>query len=102
MNNLAALYDRGDGVAQDRNEARKWFELAAKGGVTVAMTNLGIIYLRDSGAASDPAEARVERRRPDPIRAARSRLPSDTDRTRAGIAGDARRAIRRRGPARRR
>jgi TPR repeat protein len=58
MNNLAALYDRGDGVAQDRNEARKWFEMAAKGGVTVAMTNLGIIYLRDSGAAADPVEAR--------------------------------------------
>ena len=58
MNNLAALYERGDGVAQNHDEARKWFEMAAKGGVTIAMTNLGVHYLRDSGAPADPVEAR--------------------------------------------
>ena len=57
MNNLAVLYDQGDGVARDHNEARKWLEMAAKGGVSIAMTNLGSLYLGESNPAN-PVEAR--------------------------------------------
>jgi hypothetical protein len=58
MNNLGALYERGDGVAQDHNAAQKWFEKAAAGGVTVAMTNIGLHYLRYTGSTADPVQAR--------------------------------------------
>ena len=39
--NLGVMYDRGDGVDQDYQEALKWYRLAAKQGNAEAQRDLG-------------------------------------------------------------
>lgn len=55
--NLGWLYDNGRGVAQNFNEAARWYTLAAKQGNSVAQGNLGFLYLQGKGVVQDFAEA---------------------------------------------
>ncbi len=54
--NLAHLYRRGLGVAQDFPEAAKWYERAADLGLASAQVNLALMYIRGQGV-----EQRYER-----------------------------------------
>ncbi len=42
---LGLMYDFGEGVAQDRTEAAKWFHLAAEQGHAPAQSFLGLLYM---------------------------------------------------------
>lgn len=55
--NVALLYLRGDGVAQDREAAARWYRRAAERGNTVAQDNLGVMYHRGHGVDQDDAKA---------------------------------------------
>lgn len=43
--NLGASYFKGEGVAQDHEQAEKWFRLAAQQGYVNAQSSLGVLYL---------------------------------------------------------
>jgi TPR repeat protein len=58
MVGLAMLLIKGDGVKQDKAEARKWLEKAANDGDVVAMGNLGSVYGGGVGVRVDFAKAR--------------------------------------------
>lgn len=47
--NLGVLYDTGDGVPQDHNEAAKWYSKAAEQGLAVAQHNLALMYSKGEG-----------------------------------------------------
>jgi TPR repeat protein len=47
------MYDIGQGVTQDYQEALKWYKLAAAQGVARAQTNLGLMYGKGQGAPQD-------------------------------------------------
>ena len=55
QNNLGALSESGQGVAQDYAEAVKWFRKAADQGNAVAQNNLGILFDDGKGVARDYA-----------------------------------------------
>ena len=55
--NLAVMYARGTGVAQDDAEAARWLRLAATQGNAMAQCNLGLMCTNGIGVAQDPAEA---------------------------------------------
>ena len=55
--NLALLYEKGQGIAQDSSEAVKWYRQAAEGGVAAAQVNLAVRYARGEGVARDNLEA---------------------------------------------
>ena len=57
QNNLGALYDSGQGVAQDYAEAAKWFRKAADQGFAVAQNNLANLFGDGKGVAQDHAVA---------------------------------------------
>jgi len=54
---LALLYYRGRGVAQDHNEAVKWFRRAADQGDPTAQFYLGVMFAEGQGVPQDYAEA---------------------------------------------
>lgn len=54
---LAIIYARGEGVAQDYASSANWFRAAANQGVARAQYDLGVLYERGRGVAADPAEA---------------------------------------------
>lgn len=54
---LGDMYDEGQGVAQDRNEALKWYRLSAQRGFGSAQVALGNMYLLGKGVAEDHREA---------------------------------------------
>jgi uncharacterized protein YdaT len=58
MNNLAFLYENGQGVAQDHAKAREWYEKAADKGDAGAMNSLGLLYQNGQGVPQDHAKAR--------------------------------------------
>jgi len=51
------MYDEGQGVAQDYNEARSWYLKAAAQGNAPAQFNLGVMCAQGQGAAPDVIEA---------------------------------------------
>ncbi|HEX3953080.1 MAG TPA: hypothetical protein VHW90_05880 [Stellaceae bacterium] len=55
--NLAVLYARGDGVAQDYQAAASWFRAAASHGNPAAQFNLGVMYERGLGVKQNLDEA---------------------------------------------
>ena len=57
QNNLAKMYARGFGVAQDDAEAIKWFRKAARQGMADAQGNLGLMYADGQGVKPSDAEA---------------------------------------------
>jgi TPR repeat protein len=56
--NRAMLYHRGEGVAQDYQQARQWFEKAAAAGNIYGMSGLGELYRDGEGVAQDYQQAR--------------------------------------------
>jgi len=57
MVNLGLMYDDGEGVIQDYEEAVKWYRKAVELGHTGAMSNLGAMYTNGSGVIEDDVEA---------------------------------------------
>jgi TPR repeat protein len=49
MNNMGWIYQNGEGVAQDYDKAREWYERAADKGEPTAMNNMGGIYRNGQG-----------------------------------------------------
>ena len=54
---LGLMYYNGEGVAQDYEEAVRWYRLAAGQGLAAAQFNLGVMYDRGRGVAQNYAEA---------------------------------------------
>jgi Sel1 repeat len=54
---LAILYAKGEGVAQDYGTAAKWFRAAAEQGLPRAQYDLGVLYERGRGVPTDSAQA---------------------------------------------
>ena len=59
MRYLAQVYDSGQGVGVDREQARGWLERAASAGDATAMLELGVICELGSGQPRDLAQARA-------------------------------------------
>ena len=55
--NIGVLYDRGQGVKQDYNEAMKWFYKAAKQGESYSQFSIGLLYYNGQGVKQDYKEA---------------------------------------------
>lgn len=55
--NLGLMYDSGQGVTQDYQEAVRWYRLAAAQGVANAQFNLAVMYANGYGVAQDYQEA---------------------------------------------
>ena len=53
---LSLMYDKGDGVAQDREKSVAWLRKAAEQGLDVAQANLGIMYCAGYFVRQDMAE----------------------------------------------
>ena len=57
QNSLGYMYDAGNGVSQDFEEAAKWYRKAAEQGEASAQFNLGVMYDRGEGVLMDSKEA---------------------------------------------
>ena len=57
QNRLAKMYEKGDGITKNMNEARKWTERAAQAGSRQAQHNLGVYYAEGDGAPQDFVKA---------------------------------------------
>ena len=55
--NLGLMYDTGEGVTQDYQEAAHWYHLAAAQGHANAQFNLAVMYANGHGVAQDYQEA---------------------------------------------
>ena len=55
--NLGLMYDTGEGVTQDYQEAVRWYRLAAAQGYVNAQFNLAVMYANGYGVAQDYQEA---------------------------------------------
>ena len=53
------MYAEGKGVAQDYQEAVKWYRLAAAQGNELAQVNLGVMYTKGRGVAQDFVRAHL-------------------------------------------
>jgi TPR repeat protein len=53
---LGVLYDTGEGVPQDNQEALNWYHRAAEEGEARAQYNLGLMYANGQGVTPDYAE----------------------------------------------
>ena len=56
--NLGVMYDLGDGISLNYEEAFKWYYLAANQGHPKAQNNLGTLYRNGDGVLQDYQEAR--------------------------------------------
>ena len=56
--NLGVLYYNGQGVRQDYQKAREWWETAAAQGEATAQVNLGVLYEAGHGVRQDLATAK--------------------------------------------
>ncbi|MBC6440119.1 MAG: SEL1-like repeat protein [Rhodospirillales bacterium] len=61
-NNLALMYERGEGVPKDLATAVSWYRRAADKGLAVAQNNLGIMLQYGRGVAVDPVAAAMRYR----------------------------------------
>jgi TPR repeat protein len=57
QNDLGAMYQHGDGVLQDYEEAARLYRLGAEKGYMVAQSNLAAMYYKDRGVRQDVREA---------------------------------------------
>ena len=55
--NLGVMYANGTGVAENDQEAVKWYRLAAEQGLAEAQYNLGVMYDDGEGVAENDQEA---------------------------------------------
>lgn len=56
--NLAVMYHKGDGVAQDSKKAFFWYEKAAQAGLAIAQYNLGMLYYEGAIVPKDEEKAK--------------------------------------------
>ena len=56
---LGRLYDKGQGVTQDVQEAVKWYRLAAAQDYAKAQYNLGVMYIQGKGVPQDFVRAHM-------------------------------------------
>jgi TPR repeat protein len=59
QNNLAFMYESGQGVPQDYDEALKWYRRAAEQGNAAAQNNLGFTYGSGRGVPRDFVQAHL-------------------------------------------
>ena len=57
MNNLAVMYEQGQGVTRNDFDAVRWYQAAAEAGSSVAMANLGWMYEAGKGVGQSDTEA---------------------------------------------
>ena len=57
QNNLAFMYEKGQGGSQNYGEALKWYRKAAEQGDDFAQYHLGLMYEAGHGAAQDYTQA---------------------------------------------
>ena len=57
--NLGVMYNKGEGVAEDKREAAHWYRAAADNGDMRAQFILGLIYALGKGVMQDAHEAYV-------------------------------------------
>lgn len=57
QNTIGVCYSKGNGVAQDYEEAVRWFRKAAENGNTLAQFNLGLSYDKGEGVDKDMSQA---------------------------------------------
>lgn len=57
--NMGVLYQHGHGVAEDRQEAMRWYRLAAEQGNITAQYNLGLMYHHGVGVPQDDVQAHM-------------------------------------------
>ena len=57
QNKLGFMYARGEGVAEDDQEAAKWYRKAADQGYAKAQFSLGLSYAKGEGVQEDGQEA---------------------------------------------
>ena len=55
--NLALMYEKGDGIKQDKQKALYWYTKAAEQGLFVAQNNLGFMYNEGEGIEQDKQKA---------------------------------------------
>ncbi len=55
--NLGYIYNIGEGVERNDQEAVKWYRLAAEQGYSLAQSNLGLMYANGAGVAENDQEA---------------------------------------------
>jgi len=55
--NVAVLYEKGQGVAQDYREAARWYLKAAEQGDPEAQYSIGVLYEKGLGGPQDPERA---------------------------------------------
>lgn len=55
--NLGLMYAQGQGVAQDYQQAKAWWQKAANQGDAKAQYNLGVIYAKGRGVVQDDKQA---------------------------------------------
>jgi TPR repeat protein len=61
MTNLGWLYEHGQGVTQDYVKARELYEKSIDMGDSIAMFNLGLLYLNGQGVARELYEKAADR-----------------------------------------
>lgn len=57
MYSLGIMYENGEGVEQDFNEAIKWYSQAAAAGSVDAMYNIGVLCYNGTGVEEDEPQA---------------------------------------------
>ena len=57
QNHLGVMYLNGQGVPKSREEAAKWYQLAADQGLPLAQYNLGVMYKNGQGVPQSDQEA---------------------------------------------
>ena len=57
QNNLGVMYETGQGVSQDYQQAAAWYRKAAEQGLAVAQTSLGVMYEKGQGVPKDYQQA---------------------------------------------
>jgi TPR repeat protein len=51
------MYEKGEGVNQDKGQAVQWYRKAAEQGYANAQYNLGVIYDKGDGVSQDKGQA---------------------------------------------
>ena len=54
---LGVMYRKGEGIAQDKREAVRWYRKAGEQGLARAQNNLGLMYEKGEGIAQHKREA---------------------------------------------
>ena len=59
QNNLGAMYEKGQGIAQNYQQALAWYQKAANQGFAPAQHDLGVMYYEGHGIATNYQQAKA-------------------------------------------